>query len=122
MNVEAVRSRPPIKVDGVTYWLSHHAAERALDMKVPLQLLPHIIRQGERFDAPSKSKYAGCYVLRAGKVALGVTVNPDEGLVISTILWATVDAWREAAHKNGREYKGDAYTQFHLDSWFATKQ
>ena len=117
MNMEAVRNRPPIKVDGVTYWLSHHAAQRALEMKVPLQLLPHIIRQGARADAPSRSKYAGCYVLRAGKVSLGIAPSPD-GPVISTVLWATVEAWREAAAKGGRKYRGDDYAQYNLNSWF----
>ena len=42
----------PINANGRTYWLSPHAARRALEMGVPLRLMPLIISGGERFDAP----------------------------------------------------------------------
>lgn len=109
--------RPTIDVAGRTYQLSWHAAERAEAMGVPIQLIPHIIANGTLHEAPEGSKYAGCYVHRAGKVA--VAIHPDQdGDVITTILWATVDAWRDAEHKAGRTYKGDQYTRRVLTAWF----
>ena len=34
--------RAPIEARGKTYWLTHHAAERALDMDVPIKIIQHI--------------------------------------------------------------------------------
>lgn len=110
----------PIEANGKTYWLSHHAADRAQDMGVPLALLPVILSTGTTHDAPPTSKYAGCYVVRAGKVAVAVSPDP-EGPVISTVLWSTLDAWRAADQKAGRTYKGDEYTRKVLTSWFGAE-
>lgn len=109
----------PIHVNGETYWLSRHAAHRAEDMGVPLQLLPHIIASGTCHPAPVGSKYEGCYVYRAGRVALAIKPSVD-GDIITTVLWATVDAWRDAEHKAGRSYKGDEYTRRALSAWFGS--
>jgi hypothetical protein len=108
---------PPLEAAGRTYLLSWHATERAEHMGVPIQLIPHIIANGTRHEAPEGSKYAGCYVYRAGKVA--VAIRPDQrGDIITTILWATVDAWRDAEHKAGRTYRGDEHTRRVLTAWF----
>lgn len=107
----------PIDVDGCKYWLSGHAAERALDMNIPLQLIPHIIRGGTRYEAPLNSRYVGQYVVRQGKVSLAMA--PERGGdVIKSILWATTDAWREACEATGREYRGDDRTRSALAKWF----
>lgn len=107
----------PVDAGGKRYWLSYHAADRAAEMGVPIQLMPLIIQSGEQFNAPPTSKYAGCYVFRAGKVALAVSPH-HEGDVITTVLWATLDAWRDADQKAGRVYKGDEYTRKVLTNWF----
>lgn len=107
----------PIKAAGTTYWLSHHAANRAEEMGIPIPLLPTILATGTTHQAPSKSRYQGRYGVKAGKVAL--MIDPDAaGPVIVTILWATVAAWRAAEVKAGRNYRGDEWTAYNINAWF----
>lgn len=110
------RGRAPIKARGQTYWLTHHAAERALDMGVPIKIIQHILEHGERHDAPPGSKYRGAEVYRMGHVSVAVIPNPGSPMIVS-VLWATVEAWRAAEHLAGREYKGDEWTERALSQW-----
>lgn len=108
---------PPLEAGGRLYRLTFHAKARAEEMGVPLELIPVIIETGTRHTAPPSSKYAGCYVYRAGKVA--VAIHPDPaGDLITTLLWSTVEAWRKADRQAGRDYKGDERTRAALTAWF----
>lgn len=106
----------PIRVDGTTYWLSHHAADRCLDMGVPINLLEHIIRGGQWRHPGSRSKYQDSLSVSQGKVALMISYRYPEP-VITTCQWSTVEHWRAAEHRNGREYRGDEWTERALTSW-----
>jgi hypothetical protein len=111
-------TRPVIEAKRQKFRLTYHAINRARQMGVPAELIPHILANGVEYDAPERSKYAGCYVVRAGKVAVAINPLNDEIPAIVTVLWATVDAWREADHKAGREYRGDGYARSVLRAWF----
>ena len=108
--------RAPIEARGKTYWLSHHAADRALDMDVPIKIIQHILAHGKRHDAPPGSKYQGAEVYRMGHVSV-VAMPKPEGPTIVSVLWATVEAWRAAEHRAGREYRGDEWTERTLSQW-----
>lgn len=106
----------PLEVNGTTYWLTHHAAQRALDMGVPIKIIRHIIEHGERYEAPHGSKHQNSEIFRMGRVSVAVSYKPDCA-VIPTVLWATVEAWREAEERAGRAYKGDEWTERALAQW-----
>ena len=108
--------RAPIQAHGKTYWLTHHAAERALEMNVPIKIVQHILKHGERRAAPPGSKHQGSELFRMGHVSVAVTPDPG-GPVITSVLWATVEAWRAAEERAGRAYKGDEWTERALRQW-----
>ena len=88
--------RAPIEARGKTYWLTHHAAERALDMDVPIKLSQHILAHGKRHDAPPGSKYQGAELYRMGHVSVVVMPKP-EGPTIVSVLWAP---WKRGAQQS----------------------
>lgn len=107
----------PIRVDGTTYWLSHHAADRCLDMGVPIHLLEHIIRGGQwRHPSLERSKYLDTLSVSMGKVALMISYREPEPIIVTT-QWSTTEHWRAAEHANGREYRGDQWTDHAINSW-----
>ena len=108
--------RAPIEARGKTYWLSHHAAERALEMGVPIKIIQHILAHGKKHAAPPGSKYSGGELFRMGHVSVMVVPN-QVGPVVASVLWATVEAWRAAEHRAGRAYKGDEWTERTLSQW-----
>ena len=46
-----------------------------------------------------------------------VAMPKPEGPTIVSVLWATVEAWRAAEHRAGREYRGDEWTERTLSQW-----
>ena len=74
--------RAPIEARGKTYWLSHHAADRALDMDVPIKIIQHILAHGTRHDAPPGSKYQGAEVYRMGHVSVVAMPKPEGPTIV----------------------------------------
>lgn len=114
--------RYPVKARNATFWITHHAAERAHEMNVPLNLVIHVLRHGERMDAPKTSKYRGDWVYTMGAICVACGHDHSSGdYIVKTVLWSTVDGYRRYQGGKERDWRGEDETTRLLASWLGVE-
>lgn len=108
-------SHIPLLARGQTYWLTRHAFNRSLEMRISCEILAHVLQYGEVVQAPEKSKYRGAKVFHMGKVAIATA--PDDQFTLTTVLWATAADWDAFEPLEGRARRDSTHTAHVLAQW-----
>lgn len=114
--------RHPVKARNATFWITHHAAERAHEMNVPLNIVIHVLRNGERRNAPKTSKYRNDWVYTMGAISVACGHDHSSGdYIVKTVLWSTVDGYRRHQSGKERDWRGEDETTRLLASWLGVE-